>query len=107
MRKDWCALWAQGDVSEDMAALWTVAIVHPFWRDKSDKQGEGKRKLRPIACSEALTKVAESTIIDIVQGHVDEAMRPLGCGVPGGAALVTNWPDDIGKRSKEGKEVEI
>ena len=42
-------LWAQGDVSEDMAALWTAAIVHPVdcGEMMSDKQGERKRKLRP------------------------------------------------------------
>ena len=79
-------LWAQGDVSEDMAVLWTAAIVHPtdYGQIQMDEQGDRRRTLRPVACSEALAKMAETVIIDVEQSQFDDAMRhhQLGCGVP-------------------------
>ena len=57
--------------------------------------------------SEALTKLAETVTIYAVQSRVDDAMKTdqLGCGVPGGAALIINtvraWAAGVGKRSKK------
>ena len=88
----WVMLWARAKATPDLAETWTATLVHPIdCGDARTAPGEpARRKLRPIACSEALVKLAETIVIDANESQLRAAMRPhqLGCGVPDGAVLL-------------------
>ena len=104
----WVALWAKAKATPDLAETWTAALVHPVdCGDARTAPGEpARRKLRPIACSEALMKLAETIVIDANESQLRTAMRPhqLGCGVPDGAVLLVTatraWASEVQRRAK-------
>ena len=59
-------LCAQGEVTQEMASVWTVAVCPPtgWGEDNSADLDVRKRKIRSIACSEALVKLTETSAID-------------------------------------------
>ena len=105
----WVMIWARAKATPDLAETWTAALVHPVdCGDARTAPGEPtRRKLRPIACSEALMKLAETIVIDANESQLRTAMRPhqLGCGVPDGAVLFVTatraWASEVQRRAKE------
>ena len=77
----WTAVWAQGDISPWLAALWTPSLARPFW--KNDSQ-EG---VRPILCGEPLLKFAMAVCVHAVQPGIAAAVGPrqFGAGASAGA----------------------
>ena len=104
----WVMLWARAKATPDLAETWTAALVHPVdCGDARTPPGEpARRKLRPIACSEALMKLAETIVIDANESQLRTAMRPhqLGCGVPDGAVLIVSatraWASEMQRKAK-------
>ena len=101
----WVALWAKA--TPDLAETWTAALVHSIdCGDARSAPGEpARRKLRPIACSEALLKLAETLVIDANESQLRAAMRPhqLGCGVPDRAVLLVTatraWASEVQRKT--------
>ena len=99
----WSTLWAKGNITSEVAELWTAAIVVPVDRGQA-KVGPveaPRRKLRPIACAEAPVKLAEGTLIDGMLPELARVVEPrqVGCGMADGAgivvSLVRSWAADI------------
>ena len=92
----WAALWHRAALSEPAAALWSAACVAPV---DSGERPPGpddplgavpRRKIRPIACSEAPVKLAEGILVDTQLDVVTRAMEPvqLGCGAADGSGII-------------------
>ena len=90
----WATMWQGAAVTSPTASLWTAAIVTPVDCGPAVlEEGEAPcRKLRPIACSEALLKVAESAATDSVQQELLAALEPrqMGCGTPDGTGVIVS-----------------
>lgn len=99
----WSTLWAKGNITEDVAELWTAAIVVPVdcGQAKVGPDEAPRRKLRPIACAEAPLKLAEGVLIDGMLPELARVLEPrqVGCGMADGAgivvSLVRSWAADI------------
>ena len=74
----WSTMWARGAVIADVAKLWTAAVVGPIdCREVAGEDGlQTGRKLRPIACSEALMKLAEGVVLDAMGKQLEEVFEP-------------------------------
>ena len=106
----WAALWHRAALSAPAAALWSAACVSPVDSGErplgpDDPPGTiPRRKIRPIACSEAPVKFAEGILIDAQMGAVTVAMEPmqLGCGAADGSgiiiSLVRTWTGAMGEQ---------
>ena len=81
--------------------MWTAAVVSPIdCGEVVNAQGVPVgRKLRPIACSESLMKLAEGVVLDAFGPMVVGVFEPrhLGCGAADGAGLIVSlmrsWVD--------------
>ena len=73
-------MWGQGAISPWLAALWTGALVRPFFKSNGVD-------VRPILCAEALLKFAVGTCIRTADAQLAAAMgeRQFGAGRVGGA----------------------
>ena len=100
----WAQLWRRGTATDFTVTLWTAACVTPAdcgWAPT--EQGEPpQRKLRPIACAEALLKLVEGASIDECMPGLLNTLEPhqLGCGTPDGAPLIVylvrSWAEQVG-----------
>ena len=90
----WSTMWAKGAVTVEVAKLWTAAVVSPIdCGEAASADGlPAARKLRPIACSEALMKLAEGVVLDAMAKQMEEVFEPrqLGCGAPDGAGVIVS-----------------
>ena len=90
----WATMRQGAAVTSPTASLWTAAVVTPVDCGPAVlEEGEApRRKLRPIVCSGALLKVAESAAIDSVQQELLAAMEPrqMGCGTPDGTGVIVS-----------------
>ena len=94
---EWCKLWAAGKVPPTVAELWSRGVLVPL------KRPDGK--IRPIALTEALVKVAESSVVDAVFPCLRDhfARKQFSVREPAGAELVVGcvrqWavqkPDEV------------
>ena len=108
----WSTMWAKGAVSRRVAALWTSAIVSPI--DCGEKvDAPGQRKIRPIACSEALLKMADSAVLDGLQKEIETALEPhqLGCGAADGAGMIVSamraWAGQAKERGGDAQDPDV
>ena len=90
----WATMWQGAMVSSPTASFWTAAIVTLVDCGPAVLEaGEApRRELRPIACSEALLKVAGSAAIESVQQELLAALGPrqMGCGTPDGTGVIVS-----------------
>ena len=42
--QDWSKLWVQGEITQEMASVWTVAVVHPVDCGEAKSADLGERK---------------------------------------------------------------
>ena len=104
----WAALWHRAALSPPAAALWFAACVAPVDSGErppgpDDPPGAvPRRKIRPIACSEAPVKLAVGILVDAQIDVVTRTMGPmqLGCGTADGSgiiiSLVRTWAGSMG-----------
>ena len=82
----------EGEVTEEMASIWKSSYRTPVDCGEAQAQDPTERKRNPrfVACSEALTKLAQTATIDAVWRQLGDSMalHQLGCGVPDGAATI-------------------
>ena len=94
----WVGMWRNACIQPGSSLLWCASVVVPI--DCGPKQ-DGTRKLRPIALTEHLLKVAESIIIDETMTQLRATFEPrqLGAGTPDGNVLIyrilQSWLHDI------------
>ncbi len=73
----------------------------------STEMSESRRKLRPIACAEALVKLVEGIEITIQIKQVLGSLEPhqVGCGTPDAAPLLVylarSWEEDLRRRWRD------
>ena len=88
---EWCRLWAMAAMPLAVANLWSRGVLVPLRRPDG--------KLRPIALTEALTKLAESAVVDAVfpqlrnhfHGRQFSVREPAGAEVIVGAVRQAAW----------------
>ena len=66
----WANAWGNGKIADDLAELWTDTLIRPFYKPSTCAEPS-----RPIACSEALLKLALGSVF---QSHKKELAVRLG-----------------------------
>ena len=104
----WATMWARGAVTVEVARLWTAAVVSPIdCGEVASADGlPATRKLRPIACSEALMKLAEGVVLDAMAKQLEGVFEPrqLGCGAPDGAGVIVSLMRSWAVEARQGHE---
>ena len=87
----WTDVWRRAMIIPETATLWTAACVCPLDAGSAavEPGAPPKRKIQPIALSEAPLKLVEGAAVDLELSALLHVLEPrqLGCGTPDGAGL--------------------